>query len=36
MAVAASQRSMAAMDYGKAIAIGRCNLTVAVVGGDRD
>jgi predicted amidohydrolase len=36
MAVGAWQRSTAAMDYGEAVAIGRCNSTVAVAGGDRD
>ena len=34
MAVAACQHSMAAMDYGEAMARGRCNSTVAVEGGD--
>jgi len=36
MAVGAWQHSTAAMDYGKAMAIGRCNSTVAVAGGDRN
>ena len=36
MAVAAWQRSTAAMDYGEAMARWRCNLTVAVAGGDGD
>ena len=36
VAVGAWQRSTATMDYGKVMAIGRCNSTVVVAGGDRD